>query len=204
MAENFKVLLWTDIEATGLDPMQETVLEIAVVATDTQLEELGTYHAVLWYGPDQQARLREHNPFVHGMHTMNGLLEECANSPLSAYNVDCQITNMLGYELSFAQKGEFLLAGSGVSHYDRFFIQRYFPQLRDLLHYATLDIGVLRRAVRLLGDPAWVPDMEASHGALKTHRAKDDVKAHLQEGRAYKELFGNLAHFKFAYEGLCK
>lgn len=39
-------LIWIDLETTGLSPVDSTVLEVACVITDTDLNELGSYEGV--------------------------------------------------------------------------------------------------------------------------------------------------------------
>ena len=45
-------LLWMDLEMTGLDPVEDRILEVAVIATDWDMNEIATYEAVKKVGPN--------------------------------------------------------------------------------------------------------------------------------------------------------
>ena len=40
-----------DLEMTGLDPLQDRILEVAVIATDWDFKEIATYEAAVKVGP---------------------------------------------------------------------------------------------------------------------------------------------------------
>ena len=40
-------LLWLDLEMTGLDPVNDRILEVAAIVTDWDFNELGSYEAVV-------------------------------------------------------------------------------------------------------------------------------------------------------------
>ena len=40
MAGNNKVLVWVDLEMTGLDPEQCAIVQLAMILTDTEFNEL--------------------------------------------------------------------------------------------------------------------------------------------------------------------
>ena len=44
-------LLWMDLEMTGLDPKNDRILEVAVIATDWDFQEIASYSAVKKVGP---------------------------------------------------------------------------------------------------------------------------------------------------------
>ena len=39
-------VLWIDLEMTGLDPVEDRILEVAAIATDWDFNEIATYEAV--------------------------------------------------------------------------------------------------------------------------------------------------------------
>lgn len=45
-------LLWMDLEMTGLDPLEDRILEVAVIVTDWDLTELATYEAIVHVEPE--------------------------------------------------------------------------------------------------------------------------------------------------------
>src|SRR5690349_7060804 len=80
------------------------------------------------------------------------------------------------------------LAGSGVAAFDRPMINRFFPRDAKRLHYAPIDVGVLRRTWKMWTGADITGDNEA-----KAHRAMADVEGHLREARAFREAFRRVA-----------
>ena len=66
------LLLWVDVETTGLDPSHGAILEIGMRWTDTRLDRLdgGFSTPVAYAGPV--------DGFIERMHGPNGLLAACA------------------------------------------------------------------------------------------------------------------------------
>ena len=65
--------MWIDCEMTGLDPVADALVEIAVLVTDPELNVLGEGVDIV-IRPPQEA-LDQMVPFVRDMHTSSGLLE---------------------------------------------------------------------------------------------------------------------------------
>ena len=75
------VLVWTDLEMTGLDPARDRIVEIATLVTDDELE-------VLAEGPDlviatAPEALAAMDDVVRQMHTRSGLLDAIGASTIS-------------------------------------------------------------------------------------------------------------------------
>ena len=70
--------LWADLETTGLDPNEDSILEAAVVVTDRNLVCLYSGELVVGMTFTGQARLNA-NDYVREMHTKSGLLTELEN-----------------------------------------------------------------------------------------------------------------------------
>ena len=70
------MLVFLDLETTGLDPTKDKILEVAVIVTDDALAELGHFHQVT----DEASRmcLDDLHPVVQRMHCDNGLWMESA------------------------------------------------------------------------------------------------------------------------------
>ena len=87
------------------------------------------------------------------------------------------------------RKGLVHLAGSGVAAFDRPFLARHMPQLHAYLHYAPIDVGVLRRTWQM-----WTGNDLVTVNQDKTHRALDDARCHLAEATAFRRVFAAAAH----------
>ena len=75
------MLVWMDLEMTGLEPARHVIVEIATIITDDHLETVAE-------GPDlvihaNESELAEMDEFVREMHTKSGLLEQIRTSSTS-------------------------------------------------------------------------------------------------------------------------
>src|SRR5436309_2863676 len=67
-------LVWIDLEMTGLEPRTDTIVEIACLVTDDQLELVDDGIDVVVHQPPEA--LAGMDDFVRTMHTKSGLLHE--------------------------------------------------------------------------------------------------------------------------------
>lgn len=177
-------LLVLDMETTGLDPLTCRVLEVAavLVGADT-LTELASFSTPV--DPCDPAALAaaQADPIIGPMHEANGLFDALrAGQGVSLRNAELALLAMTdGHPV-----GSVALAGSGVAHFDLQIIRARMPDLAARLAYWALDAGPLRRAYALWG-PTGRTLVDAN--ASKTHRALEDVRCHLADLRAFRELF---------------
>jgi len=128
-----KPLLWADCETTGLDPTTASLLEIALVATDENLEVEDKISLVLAYqGFPESNKVRK-------MHTDNGLFAECNLSQFTTEDVDEELTAWV-MEDGYVNRP---LAGTNPD-FDRRFIVRHLPHLAGVFHYRNFDLNSLR------------------------------------------------------------
>jgi oligoribonuclease len=157
-------LLWLDMEMTGLDPESCVPIEIAIVVTDAELNELDVAHAVIHQPEEQLGSMIE---IVRDMHTANGLLEKVRASTTSLVEADTLITEVVAR--NFTRPA--VLAGNSI-HTDRRFVMRYFPQLEARLHYRMVDVSSFKEVVRRwYGEAALCPKPESDHTAVADARA---------------------------------
>lgn len=174
------MLLWLDLETTGLEPDTEQVLEVGAILTKEDLEEVARFHVVVRYeGGDLHPRVR-------AMHEANGLLTACSYSTFTEEQVGTLLHDWIVYLVEGGEK--VTLAGSGVAHFDRKWIDYKWPQVARLLNYYVIDVGIMRRANLLAGIPMPVVPESSTH---KSHRAMGDVRAHLTEMRLAREMHHN-------------
>lgn len=188
--EDSPYIAWIDLETTGNRP-EDQIIEIGAVMTDRDLNELSSKQIVV-SGPysfqngtlflSRDAKLETMDPFVVDMHTKNGLLEDCTKIGVSMPAADSAITHWIK---QYTKGDHIPLAGSGVSHFDRAFIKKDLPKFDKYLSYWAYDTGVIRRTLKLFGIDASFADTTDD----KTHRALDDIRAHVEEMRRYKTMF---------------
>lgn len=216
MSEPRKYLCWVDLETTGSDK-NSLVLEIAVVITDDNLKVLFQSTEMIHHENIIETGVRlfkSPNPLegpaikipevVNQMHYDSDLWYDYDN-PANFKFPSCrdydfwlskQITNVFYNETMWdtQQPFELVLAGSGVSHFDWYFLKRDFPSLYERLNgYAdsgmetkpTFDIGVLRRIYKFMKWPMseyWPQNWSECNSVeprssytMRPHRALYDV-----------------------------
>ncbi len=177
-----RYLAWTDLETAGTDETSDPIVEVAVVLTMPDLEEVAYYAVPVW--PDVWNRLEgpvQVSPEVYRMHTDNGLWDDCARIGVPLEDAEARI---LGIMACYGDRGDFVLAGSGVSHFDRRFIDAQMPDYSKWLRYYCIDVGVLRRTLPLIGRADAV---RPASEVVKSHRAMSDIRLHISEFRYMKE-----------------
>ena len=75
------MLVWMDLEMTGLDPARDVIVEIATIVTDDELQVVAEGPDIVVHQPDDV--LARMDPFVVDMHTRSGLLDAIKASSTS-------------------------------------------------------------------------------------------------------------------------
>ena len=161
------MIVWCDLETSGMDPRGCHILEVAVSIADlaSPFDAVPAYHAVLGMDEDDVTWLAQINPYVHTMHTKNGLIEECLQSPL--VEIQDVETALLAIVPTIEDKEERpTLAGSSV-HFDHGFIQQWMPTLASRLSHRHYDVSAVKLFCQSLG-------MEKPAKA-EAHRAREDI-----------------------------
>ena len=190
-------LAWIDIETTGLpkgnDFSEGESLEIAVIVTDFDLKPYFGYQGIVKMNDDIKRALGN-NPDVVKMHLDNGLLKDSKESSDTLREIEAEIIGMFKSRTT-QEKGEFMIAGSGVAAYDFPLIKEKMPELASYFSYFSLDVGMVRRAFNIFsGGADLVPIISESFvEGNKKHRALEDIKAHLKEANQYRKFLRNLA-----------
>lgn len=190
-----QALLWVDIETAclpnGNDFSGVPIMEIAGVVTDFDLTKFTGYHDYVKLTREHVEILKE-NPVVADMHKKSGLLVDCSKGDKTVADLEAGMIDILK-DSSF-EKGEFIIAGSGVAMFDFPLIREKMPELASWLVYYPLDIGVLRRTIYYMshGRDFIETPKESFKDGYKKHRAYDDVLAHIEEGERYRDWLRNL------------
>lgn len=191
------VILWIDLETTGVDPHRDPIVEIGAVLTKDEpgLEVVDDLDAVVSQtdavvegGPTAWQKRLAGNDYVRKMHEENGLLEALERGQgIPLEEAEAHLLDML--ERYANPRKRVPLAGSGTGHFDRNFIEAQMPSLSARLSYWSIDVGVMRRMLKLSGRGDLVP--RAGDGAVKDHRAINDIRLHVEEGRHYMRVLAS-------------
>lgn len=171
-------LVWMDMEMTGLDPDRDTVLEIATLVTDDDLNIIaeGPVFAV----SQSEATLAGMDEWNQRTHGESGLLDRVRNSGVSLGDAESRTLEFIK-----AHVGEKTapLCGNTVWQ-DRRFLFRHMPALEAYLHYRIIDVSTLKELAR-----RWQPAIASGFRKQGAHTALADIRESLDELRYYRSTF---------------
>lgn len=161
---------------TGLDFVNDSLVEIACIVTDSELNELDEGFEVVIKVP--QEKLDTMDPVVTQMHTASGLLHDIPNG-LTLEEAEQQLFDYVTSHVPESFKAP--LAGSSV-YVDRIFLRRDMPRVDSYLHYRIIDVSSLKELAR-----RWYSRTYFAN-PLKTgnHRALGDTRDSINELRYYR------------------
>lgn len=175
MRRNDRLLIWIDMEMTGLDPESCVPLEIATVVTDEELDVLAEGPQLVIHQPDDVlAAMDAWNTEQHGR---SGLTEAVRSSSVSLASA---ATLTLEFLEAWTAPGSSPLCGNSVWQ-DRRFLRRYMPRVDAHLHYRIIDISTVKELSRRWYGLDPPPKREA-------HRALDDIHESIEELRTYRRM----------------
>jgi oligoribonuclease len=172
------VLVWLDMEMTGLDAERERVIEIATILTDGQLTEIAVGPELVIHQAD--AILDAMDDWNKSHHGGSGLVDRVKSSTISEADAEAQTIAFINQHVSAKERP--VLAGNSIHQY-RWLIRRYMPALEKRLHYRMVDVSTIKELGR-----RWFPQAIARMPQKKeTHRALDDIRESIDELRYYKQ-----------------
>lgn len=173
-----KNLLWMDLEMTGLDPERDTILEIATIVTDAQLNPLaeGPVMAI----KHTEAELARMDPWCIEHHGASGLSKRVRESSVTLKEAE---ERTLAFVREWCLEKTSPLCGNSI-HQDRRFLVRYMPRLNDFLHYRIVDVSSVKELVE-----RWYPDEFRPNLKKKSHLALDDIRESIAELVEYRKRF---------------
>jgi oligoribonuclease len=172
------VLVWMDLEMTGLDPARHVIVEIATLVTDDELN-------IIAEGPDlvvhqDDAALAEMDLVVFEMHTRSGLLDAIRSSTISLADAGGQTLEFIKSHVTEARRVP--LCGNSIGM-DRRFLAAYLPEIEEYLHYRSVDVSTIKELVR-----RWYPALNSGRPRKAgSHRAMDDVIESVAEMKFYRQ-----------------
>jgi oligoribonuclease len=171
------VLAWMDLEMTGLDPSRHTIVEVATVVTDDDLQVVAEGpDLVIGVDPAALAAMDEH---VRAMHERSGLLAAIAESRVTLEEAAAATLEFLQAHLP--EPGSVPLCGSSIGT-DRRFLATYMPEVEAWLHYRSVDVSTVKELCR-----RWYPEAFARAPRKQSaHRALDDIRESIAELAYYR------------------
>ena len=175
-------LIWIDLEMTGLDTGQDSIIEIATVVTDSQLN-------VLAEGPEfaiahPVAVLEAMDDWNRAQHTRSGLWKRVVESTVTLGQAEAQTVDFLAQWLPATASP---MCGNSICQ-DRRFLHRLMPRLEKYFHYRNLDVSTLKELAR-----RWAPTVLEGVRKQSAHTALSDVRDSIEELRHYRKHLAELA-----------
>lgn len=172
-------LIWIDLEMTGLDTDNDSILEIATVVTDADLN-------VLAEGPELAirhplSRLEAMDEWNRNQHGKSGLWQRVLEQGVPMHEAEERTLVFLEH---WVPAGASPMCGNSICQ-DRRFLHREMPRLQKYFHYRNLDVSTLKELAR-----RWAPEVLAGLGKDARHTALSDVHDSIAELRHYRGFLG--------------
>jgi len=170
-------IVWIDCEMTGLDFVNDLLVEVACIVTDSDLNELDEGFEAVIKVP--QEKLETMDLVVTNMHTASGLIYDIQHG-VTLEEAEQQLFDYITSHVPESFKAP--LAGSSV-YVDRIFLRRDMPRVDSYLHYRIIDVSSIKELAR-----RWYSRTYYAN-PLKTgnHRALGDTRDSINELKYYQQ-----------------
>ena len=171
-------LIWIDLEMTGLDTQNDSIIEIATIVTDLNLNELAEGPVIAIHQPSTTLlAMDEWNTRQHGK---SGLIRRVQESSTTCKDAEAATLDFLG---AWVEKGASPMCGNSICQ-DRRFMAREMPALEAYFHYRNLDVSTLKILAQL-----WAPAVAAGFTKESEHLALADIRDSIAELKHYRNTF---------------
>jgi len=169
MGEREQRLVWIDLEMTGLDIEKESIIEIATIITDGELN-------IIAHGPNVAITVEE--SLIEGMdewntthHFESGLVDRIREQGVSLADAEKMTLNFLK---EWVDPNTAPLCGNSVWN-DRRFLEKEMPNVAEYLHYRMIDVSTVKELAR-----RWYPEVD-KYPKKGAHLALDDIIESVEE-----------------------
>jgi len=172
-----ELLVWIDMEMSGLDPRRERILEMATLVTDAELRVVAEGpELVIHQSESLLAGMDAWNTEHHGASGLTARVRESVVDEARAEAETFAFLQACGIAPRVAP-----LAGNTI-HQDRLFLSTYMPTLEPHLPHRNLAVPPVKELAR----PRIPPRYAARPKKNNPHRALDDIKESIEELRFYR------------------
>jgi oligoribonuclease len=173
---NSENLIWIDLEMTGLDPLNDRIIEIATIVTDKDLKILDEGPSIVVHQNDEY--LDGMDDWCTTQHGKSGLTQRVRNSSVSEATAEA-VT--IAFLQKYVPQGRSPMCGNTICQ-DRRFLARWMPELEEFFHYRNLDVSTLKELAR-----RWSPEIAHGFNKESSHLAMDDIRDSIDELKYYRK-----------------
>lgn len=174
-------LIWTDLETTGLEPLENKIIEIATIITDGNLDIIdeNSFQEIVKINQDD---INNGSEIAINMHKENGLLYKCLNADISKTIENAEKKTIEFIKTVIPEGIKAPLAGNSIGSLDKPFIKEQMPTLnRDYLTPNSLDVTSFTMLAK-----NFIPNLEMPKKS-RNHLAMDDIIESINELKFIKE-----------------
>ena len=169
-------LVWLDMEMTGLNPLTDRIIELAIVITDKNLNTVA--EAPVWVIHQTDEVLNGMDAWNQRTHGNSGLIDKVRASSLTEAEVE---QAALAFIKQYIGPSKSPMCGNSIGQ-DRRFMANYMPTLETYFHYRNLDVSTLKELAR-----RWYPRIYDGYKKETRHTALADVYESIDELKYYRE-----------------
>lgn len=191
------MLIWLDLETTGLDAHMDNILEVGLCFTDNYGKQVsldrhfpelagwtirGSIFSTVVPQPEEPLALMD--DFVRDMHTKNGLLEEIRKHQCDSYidSSDKLSDDILSIMKTMGcEKQTTCFAGNSVHFYASFLKAQLSPAIFDMVSHRILDMS----SVAIFAESLDIPRPPKK----QCHRVTEDIQESLGYFEYYRKCF---------------
>ena len=172
-------LVWLDLEMTGLNIVNDVILEIACVITDGNLDVIAQGPSFIINQPEE--KLAGMGKWCQDHHGKTGLTDAVRQSTISLEQAELETIAFIKQHCAIHTA---VLAGNSVWQ-DRVFLDKYMPSITNYLHYRIVDVTSVKELVK-----RWYPqDRNIEFKKSDRHRALSDVYESIAELKHFRKYF---------------
>jgi oligoribonuclease len=173
-------LIWIDLEMTGLNSSSDSIIEIATIVTDKNLNALAEGPVLaIRQAAATMAAMDDWNTRQHGE---SGLTERVLKSTVTVQEAEQQT---LAFLTAWVDNGASPMCGNSICQ-DRRFLAREMPELERYFHYRNLDVSTLKILAQ-----QWAPEVASGFSKESSHRALSDIRDSIAELVWYRDRLLN-------------
>ena len=181
MKKHSQNLIWIDLEMTGLDTIEDRIIEIATIVTDKDLNVIEEGPVIAIKTPEKA--IDEMDDWNTNQHNKSGLVDRIKKSSYTYFDAQEMTIEFLE---KYIEGNKSPMCGSGICQ-DRRFLARCMPNLERFFHYRNLDVSTIKEIVN-----RWYPGIKFKKDPQNL--ALQDIKDSIDELKFYRNtIFADIA-----------